>query len=42
MTALYPILFTLALTLSLSTMFIMGREYWERARAALFMKEIVK
>lgn len=35
MTALHTSLFTLALTLSLSTMFIMGREYWHRAVGAL-------
>ena len=35
MTALYTSLFTLALTLSLSTMFIMVREYWGKAMGAL-------
>lgn len=35
MNPLYTSLFTLAATLSLSTMFIMVRDYWGKARAAL-------
>lgn len=35
MTALYTSLFTLAATLSLSTMFIMVRDYWGKAMGAL-------
>lgn len=42
MNPLYTSLFALAATLSLSTMFIMVREYWGKAMGALFMKEIVK
>lgn len=37
-----PIIFTIAAILATGTIAHMVRAYWGRARAALFMKEIVK